>query len=117
MFFQSRKSLYGPGLEVSVIATFGVSSEKRYRFPMGIELHSVVLPVEFSAAELFEIIHFFLMLGLLGHLDLSYVYPFQGLSVVVITLAAAIFLREKLNLRLTIGALLISAGIVLVSMS
>jgi len=62
-------------------------------------------------------IHFFLMLGLLGHLDLSYVYPFQGLSVVIITLAAAIFLREKLNLRLTIGALLISAGIVLVSMS
>ena len=62
-------------------------------------------------------IHFFLMLGLLGHLDLSYVYPFQGLSVVVISLAAAIFLREKLNLRLTIGALLISAGIVLVSLS
>jgi len=62
-------------------------------------------------------IHFFLMLGLLGHFDLSYVYPFQGLSVVIISLAAAFFLREKLNLRLTIGALLISAGIVLVSLS
>ena len=62
-------------------------------------------------------IHFFLMLGLLGHLDLSYVYPFQGLSVVIISIAAAIFLREKLNLRLTLGALLISAGIVLVSLS
>jgi undecaprenyl phosphate-alpha-L-ara4N flippase subunit ArnE len=62
-------------------------------------------------------IHFFVTLGLLGHLDLSYVYPFQGLSVVIISLAAAIVLREKLNLRLTLGALLISAGIVLVSMS
>lgn len=62
-------------------------------------------------------IHFFVTLGLLGHLDLSYVYPFQGLSVIIITLAAAIVLREKLNLRLTIGALLISAGIVLVSLS
>ncbi len=62
-------------------------------------------------------IHFFVTLGLLGHLDLSYVYPFQGLSVIIISLAAAIVLREKLNLRLTIGALLITAGIVLVSLS
>jgi uncharacterized membrane protein len=62
-------------------------------------------------------IHFFVTLGLLGHLDLSYVYPFQGLSVIIISLAAAVVLREKLSLRLTVGALLISAGIVLVSLS
>lgn len=62
-------------------------------------------------------VHFLVTLGLLGHLDLSYVYPFQGLSVIIISLAAAIVLREKLNLRLTIGALLITAGIVLVSLS
>jgi drug/metabolite transporter (DMT)-like permease len=62
-------------------------------------------------------VNFFLTLGLLAHLDLSFVYPFQGLSVIIISLAAAIVLREKLNLRLTIGALLISAGVVLVSMS
>jgi undecaprenyl phosphate-alpha-L-ara4N flippase subunit ArnE len=62
-------------------------------------------------------VNFFLTLGLLAHLDLSFVYPFQGLSVIIISLAAAIVLREKLNLRLTIGALLITAGIVLVSMS
>ena len=62
-------------------------------------------------------IHFFVTLGLLGHLDLSFVYPFQGLSVIIISLAAAIVLREKLNLRLALGALLISTGIVLVSMS
>ena len=62
-------------------------------------------------------IHFFVTLGLLAHLDLSYVYPFQGLSVIIISLAAAIVLREKLTVQLTIGALLISAGIVLVSLS
>jgi drug/metabolite transporter (DMT)-like permease len=62
-------------------------------------------------------VHFLLMLGLLAHLDLSFVYPFQGLSVIIISFAAAVILRERLNLRLVIGALLISGGIVLVSMS
>jgi uncharacterized membrane protein len=62
-------------------------------------------------------ISFFLTLGLLQRFDLSYLYPFQGLSVIFITLMAAIILKEKLNLRLTIGALLISVGIVLVSFS
>jgi uncharacterized membrane protein len=62
-------------------------------------------------------ISFFLTLGLLQRFDLSYLYPFQGLSVIFITLMAAVVLKEKLNVRLTIGALLISAGIVLVSLS
>src|SRR2546429_76303 len=62
-------------------------------------------------------------LPVVGHLvvlqrfDLSYLYPFQGLSVIFITLMAAVVLKEKLSLRLIIGALLISAGIVLVSLS
>jgi uncharacterized membrane protein len=62
-------------------------------------------------------ISFFLTLGLLQRFDLSYLYPFQGLSVIFITLMAAVILKEKLNMRLAIGALLISVGIVLVSMS
>ena len=62
-------------------------------------------------------ISFFLTLGLLQRFDLSYLYPFQGLSVVIISIAAAIVLKERLTLQLTIGALLISAGIVLVSLS
>ena len=60
---------------------------------------------------------FFLTLGLLQRFDLSYLYPFQGLSVIFITILAAVVLKEKLSVRLTIGALLITAGIVLVSMS
>jgi transporter family protein len=62
-------------------------------------------------------ISFFLTLGLLQRFDLSYLYPFQGLSVVLIAITAAIILREKLTLELAIGALLISAGIFLVSLS
>lgn len=62
-------------------------------------------------------ISFFLTLGLLQRYDLSYLYPFQGLSVIIISVMAAITLREKLTVQLTMGALLISAGIVLVSLS
>jgi len=62
-------------------------------------------------------ISFFLTLGLLQRFDLSYLYPFQGLSVIFITLMAAVVLKEKLSMRLTVGALLISVGIVLVSLS
>ena len=62
-------------------------------------------------------VSFFLTLGLLQRFDLSYLYPFQGLSVIFITILAAVVLKEKLSARLTIGALLITAGIVLVSMS
>lgn len=62
-------------------------------------------------------VSFFLTLGLLQRFDLSYLYPFQGLSVIFITILAAVVLKEKLSARLTIGALLITAGIVLVWMS
>ena len=62
-------------------------------------------------------IYFMLTLGLLQRFDLSYVYPFQGLSVIFISAAAAFLLREKLTVPLVIGSLLITAGVVLVSLS
>lgn len=62
-------------------------------------------------------VSFFLTLGLLQRFDLSYLYPFQGLSVIFITLLAAVALKEKLSARLTLGAILITAGIILVSIS
>jgi drug/metabolite transporter (DMT)-like permease len=62
-------------------------------------------------------VSFFLTIALLEHFDLSFFYPIQGSTVVIITLAAAIFLREKLSPPLIIGAILISAGIVVVSLS
>jgi uncharacterized membrane protein len=62
-------------------------------------------------------VYFMLTLGLLQRFDLSYVYPFQGLSVIFISAAAAFLLKEKLTLPLVIGSLLITAGVVLVSLS
>ena len=73
--------------------------------------------VPLSAGILVMAISFFLNLGLLQRFDLSYLYPFQGLSVIIISLMAAIVLREKLTFRLVIGTLLITAGVVLVSIS
>jgi uncharacterized membrane protein len=62
-------------------------------------------------------ISFFITMGLLQRFDLSWVYPFQGLSVIIISLLGGIVLKEKLNLQLILGALLISVGVVLVSLS
>lgn len=62
-------------------------------------------------------ISFFLTLGLLQRFDLSYIYPFQGLSVIIVSIAGGVFLKEKLTVQLLLGALLISVGVVLVSMS
>lgn len=84
-------------------ATLGLSQPKTIR--------------HLTAGIAFMAISFFLSLGLLRHFDLSYLYPFQGLSVIIISLCAAVLLREKLTLPLMIGSLLITAGVVLVSIS
>lgn len=60
---------------------------------------------------------FFLWGGILQRADLSFVYPFEGLSPILVMLGAAIFLKEKLTLRTWIGIALISAGVALVSAS
>jgi drug/metabolite transporter (DMT)-like permease len=70
-----------------------------------------------TAGIILMTISFFLTLGLLQRFDLSYLYPFQGLSVIFITLMAMVILKEKVSMRLAVGAVLISGGIVLVSMS
>jgi drug/metabolite transporter (DMT)-like permease len=62
-------------------------------------------------------VSFFLTLALLQHFDLSYFFPFQASSTILVIAAAAFFLRERLSLKIVVGALLISAGIVLVSAS
>ena len=73
--------------------------------------------IRLGAGILLMTISFFITLGLLQRFDLSYLYPFQGLSVVIISVIAALVLKEKLSWRLMIGALLITAGVVLVSIS
>lgn len=60
---------------------------------------------------------FFLWLGLLQRLDLSYLYPFEALSAVFVCLAGSVFLRERLTPRLWLGVFLITLGVFLVSAS
>ena len=73
--------------------------------------------VRLSVGVFLMTISFFITLGLLQRFDLSKLYPFQGLSVVIISFIAATVLKETLTLRLMIGAILITSGVVLVSMS
>ena len=71
----------------------------------------------FAAAIVAFAINFFINIGLLQRFDLSYFFPFQGLSVILIAFAGAWILKEKLSLRLTIGSIAISLGVMLVSLS
>ena len=59
---------------------------------------------------------FLLWLGFLQVMPLSEVQPWEGLSPVLLVLGAAIFLREKISREAWFGIVLISAGVVLVSM-
>lgn len=61
---------------------------------------------------------FFVWLGLLARFkDLSYLYPFEGLSPILIVVTASLFLKEKMTASLWVGVILISLGVVLVSAS
>ena len=71
----------------------------------------------FAAAIAAFAINFFVNIGLLRRFDLSYFFPFQGLSVILIALAGAWILKEKVSLRLTIGSIVITLGVIFVGMS
>jgi drug/metabolite transporter (DMT)-like permease len=62
-------------------------------------------------------VSFFLSLGLLQHFDLSYFFPLQASTTILIVIVAAIVLRERLSLRLIVGSILITVGIVVVSLT
>ena len=81
----------------------------------GFRSRAVIIPFAIGIALM--TVQFFLNLGLLQRYDLSFIYPFQGLGVIIITLTAGFTLREKLTLPLVIGSILISIGVALVSMT
>jgi multidrug transporter EmrE-like cation transporter len=60
---------------------------------------------------------FFLTLGLLQRFDLSYLYPFQASSVILMAVGARVFLGETLSRRNLLAMGFIVAGIALVSSS
>jgi drug/metabolite transporter (DMT)-like permease len=98
------------------LVTF-VAGQLLLKHAMERDLRSSGFAKFFSAGLVAMTFSFFVTLGLLRRFDLSYLYPFQGLTVVIITILAAVILREKLTPRLLFGAALISAGVMLVSLS
>jgi len=60
---------------------------------------------------------FLAWLKLLQGLDLSYLYPFEGLSLVLLVLASILFLGERLQGSTWMGLALIAAGMVLVGLT
>jgi drug/metabolite transporter (DMT)-like permease len=73
--------------------------------------------VIFAASIFCMAITFFVNMGLLQTLELSYLFPFQGLSVIVVAFGSALFLKEKLSVELVAGVILTTAGVILVSAS
>lgn len=60
---------------------------------------------------------FLVWMGLLRTMDLSQLYPFEGLSPVLLVLAARFLLHETLTWKVWAGVALIAAGTVLVGLS
>jgi multidrug transporter EmrE-like cation transporter len=60
---------------------------------------------------------FLAWLRLLQSLDLSYLYPFEGISLVLLVLAARVLLQEAIGARVWVGVGLITAGMVLVGLN
>jgi undecaprenyl phosphate-alpha-L-ara4N flippase subunit ArnE len=60
---------------------------------------------------------FLLWVSLLQSYDLSYLFPFDSLSTVLLSLGAMVFLKEKLTARLWVGIALIIVGVMFVSAS
>lgn len=60
---------------------------------------------------------FFLWLGLMRTVDLSKLYPFEGLNPAVIAIAAWLVLKEHLPARAWVGLALVCVGIAVVARS
>lgn len=71
----------------------------------------------FTASIFSMAVSFFLSLGLLQKLELSYLFPFNGLNVIITVAGSVLFLKEKLSPTLVVGVVLITAGVILVSAS
>ena len=69
----------------------------------------------FAAGITAMALSFFLGLSQLSELPLSKYYPFEGIERVVIVIAAAFFLKEKITLRIGLGVALICGGLFLVA--
>lgn len=71
----------------------------------------------YAAAIAILAMNFFLWLGFLKKLDLSYLFPFEALSPVILVVCAQYVFREKIPARAWLGIGCIVVGITLVAFS
>jgi undecaprenyl phosphate-alpha-L-ara4N flippase subunit ArnE len=57
---------------------------------------------------------FFIWTGVMRFMDLSELYPLEGVSRLMLVIGAVVFLKEKMTPKLWIGVLLICVGVVFV---
>jgi multidrug transporter EmrE-like cation transporter len=60
---------------------------------------------------------FLAWLKLLQGIDISYLYPFEGISLVLLVVAARVLLREQTSPQAWFGVALITSGMILVGLS
>ena len=76
-----------------------------------------VVAVYLGAGVALLTVWFLLWMGLHEKMELSYLFPFQGVSPVLLVVAAAFMLKERTNWRTWGGIALISLGTVLVAVT
>jgi undecaprenyl phosphate-alpha-L-ara4N flippase subunit ArnE len=76
-----------------------------------------VIALYLGAGVAFLTVWFLLWVGLHEKMELSYLFPFQGLSPLLLVVAAALLLKERTNWRTWAGIALISLGSVLVAIT
>ena len=73
--------------------------------------------LKLTAGIVAKAVNFFLWNGLLSKYDLSFLYPFDGLNLIMLVVAASIFLKERMTPSLWAGVTLVCAGVFLISRS
>lgn len=71
----------------------------------------------FAGGILAMTVWFMLWLGLMQTMDLSHLFPFEGLASILLSVAACVILKERASLRMWAAIGLIAAGVVLVGFS
>jgi multidrug transporter EmrE-like cation transporter len=97
---------------MTTIAPFELNSEGLLKV-----LPSIVLNLYVIAGLLVMIISMGSHLVVLSRVDISFAYPFLGLSFVLITLWGYFVLSEDLNIYRILGVVLICSGVALVAKS
>ena len=104
-------------LLVLITECCSIAGQVFFKHAMGRDHQRAVFIRLLAAGVALKAIDFFLWLGLLAKYDLSYLYPFDAMSRLLLLVAAWVFLKERITPQLWLGAGLITVGVALVTAS